>query len=210
MMRTISNFRQSVLILLASISTISCAHSQEYFAFSHCWENPRDLHELLSGVDTIGIASVKGIESREPYDWQTVTFSVSEQIKGVIAPNFAHPGQVIDRNDPKFTEAIASILKRATAHDTPEFLASEVRKFPRYSDIEQVIPRKNASGKTVPVSVSGTCMRVPILLEGIEYLILVRDEKIVSIEPILDSSDYWLGFVRSLLDHNYWPIYRDE
>ena len=110
----------------------------------------------------------------------------------------------------KFYEHISQTLQRAKKHGSPEFLANEVLNFPYFSDILEVTVRVGKNGATVPKPVSGSCKRVPVLLAEIDYLILLQDERIVSIEPILDNSDYWLEFIRALDRHHYWPVYREE
>lgn len=210
MMKMISNSIGLVTILAASIAMTSCAYSKEYYALSHCWESARTLEDMLANVDSIALVSVGDIEELEGYEWQKASLVILEQIKGKTPISLSHPVKIVSADDPKFYEFVSKTLNRAQAHSSPQFLAGDVRNFPSFSDISQVDRSVKRGGGTAPIPVDGSCKRAPYLLKGVNYLVLLKGEKIVSVEPVLDESDYWLGFVRALGENNYWPIYRDE
>ncbi len=99
-MKMISNFKQLATILTASFAMTSCAHSQEYYALSHCWENARTLENLLAGVDSIALVSDGDIEELEGYEWQKASFVVSKEIKGKIPSGLLHPVKIISADNP--------------------------------------------------------------------------------------------------------------
>ena len=206
----ISNFRRLVTTSIVSIAMTSCAHSQEHYVLSHCWENARTLENLLTNVDTIAIASVDNVEEIEGYEWEQASFIFSEPIRGNIQNGFSHPVKMVLADDPRFYEYVSKTMTRAKAHSSPEFLAGDVRSFPSFADINQIEQHVRSDGGTTPIPIDGSCKRIPYVLKGVDYLILLKGEKIVSVEPVLEQSDYWLGFVRALGENNYWPIYRDE
>jgi hypothetical protein len=187
------------VIVYSFIVSCSPATAKNVTLLDHCPSaNHSNVFEILTKSDSVFIGKVKVdpmvnlinlFESKNPYK---VEFTLEEKIVGNFNPTGNYPVYVNLNGSENYIEQLDKTKKRARDHNLPIFMASAATRFEKF-------------GYAKNMNDSDTCVAIPVMLQSVDYILVLRGDEILSVEPIFEKTDYWYKFITALKTENFWP-----
>lgn len=162
----------------------------EYHLEEHCGDRWRyNVFEILDMADTILIARVADDARYSEEKWHEAEFQIQEVLLGTLRKGtketlFADIGGEVSG------KRLQEVFRRADLHDSPEFFPLYFTWFPVFG--YAALPGEEA------------CFPVPTVMKNIPYAFVLSGRKVLSAEPVLTQTDYWLRFLKALKKMHYW------
>lgn len=190
-------YRALPATLAAMLLCLTPSHAEygsrpKYGLTNHC-QSPSEFFdfEIWERANTIIVAHVSDDAEYNKEKWYEAEFQIEEVLlgdlkKGTRETIFAHIGGKLSR------ESLEAVVTRADLHDSPEFLPFRLTQFPLFG---------YASTGPEP---EAECYPVPTVMKNIRYVFVLSGRKVLSAEPVLTQTDYWLRFLKALKEMHYW------